>query len=78
MFEKSLWNPGKEPSKLGNPTIRTSPDMSGKGFWNPVRNLDMSDISGKYGLWIDFDDLHFTNSPNTSPLIVRSSCDSKK
>jgi hypothetical protein len=26
-----------------------------------------------FGLEIDFDDLHFTDSPNASPLIVRSS-----
>jgi hypothetical protein len=61
MFGKSLWNPVKEPSKLGNPRIRRSSDMSDKGFWNPVRTPDMFGISGKYGLWIDFDDLHLTN-----------------
>jgi hypothetical protein len=43
--------------------------MSGKTFWNPARNLDMSDFSGTFGLWMDFDDLHFTDSPNASPLI---------
>jgi hypothetical protein len=47
--------------------------MSGKAFWNPVRNLDVSNFSGTFSLWIDFDDLHFTDSPNASPLIVRSS-----
>jgi hypothetical protein len=47
--------------------------MSGKTFWNPVKNPDMSDFSGIFGLEIDFDDLHFINSPNAPPLIVRSS-----
>jgi hypothetical protein len=47
--------------------------MSDKAFWNPVRNPDMSDFSGFFGLWIDFDNLHFTDSPNASPLIVQSS-----
>jgi hypothetical protein len=41
--------------------------MSGKAFWNPVRNLDMFDFSRTFGLWIDFDDLYFTDSPNASP-----------
>jgi hypothetical protein len=30
-------------------------------------------FSGNFGLEKVFNDLHFTNSPNTSPLIVRSS-----
>jgi hypothetical protein len=47
--------------------------MSGKTFWNPARNPDMSVFSGMFGFEIDFDDLHFTDSPNASPLIVRSS-----
>jgi hypothetical protein len=49
--------------------------MSGLGaghvrqcLWNPVRNLDMSDFSENFGLEIVFDDLHFINSPNVSPL----------
>jgi hypothetical protein len=33
----------------------------------PVRNTDKSGFSGNFGLWIDFDDLHFTDSPNTPP-----------
>jgi hypothetical protein len=47
--------------------------MSGKTFWNPVREPDMSDFSGIFSLEVDFDDLNFTNSPNASLLIVRSS-----
>jgi hypothetical protein len=47
--------------------------MSDKSFWNLVRNPDMSDFSGIFGLEIDFDDLHFTDSPNAFLLIVRSS-----
>jgi hypothetical protein len=35
-------------------------------------------FSGIFGLRIDFDDLHFTYSPNAPPLIVRSSYDSNK
>jgi hypothetical protein len=42
--------------------------MSGKAFWNPVRNPYMSSFSGTFDLWIDFNDLHFTDSPNASPL----------
>jgi hypothetical protein len=59
--------------------------MSGLGaghvrqcLWNPVRNLDMSDFSENFGLEIVFDDLHFINSPNVSPLIVQSSYDTNK
>jgi hypothetical protein len=53
-------------------------DMSGKTFWNPDRNSDMSSFSRIFGLEIDFDDLYFTISPNASPLIVQSSYDSNK
>jgi hypothetical protein len=52
--------------------------MSSKALWNPIRNPDMSSFSRTLSLWLDFDDLHFTNSPNASPLIVQSSKDSKK
>jgi hypothetical protein len=48
-------------------------DMSDKSFWNPVKRSDMSEFSGKLDWKEFFDDLHFTNSPNVSPLIVRSS-----
>jgi hypothetical protein len=41
--------------------------MFGKTFWNPVRNPDMSDFFGNFGLEIDFDNLCFTDSPNASP-----------
>jgi hypothetical protein len=44
--------------------------MSGQIFWNPVRNSDKFDFSRIFGFWIDFDDLHFTDSPNAAPLIV--------
>jgi hypothetical protein len=48
-------------------------DMSDKAFWNPVRNLDMFGFSRIFYLEIDLDDLHFTDSPNASHLIVQSS-----
>jgi hypothetical protein len=38
----------------------------------------MSGLTGDFGGKIDFDVLHFTNSPNASPLIVQSSWDSNK
>jgi hypothetical protein len=41
--------------------------MSDNSFWNPVRNPDMSGFSRNFGLWINFDILHFTNSPNAPP-----------
>jgi hypothetical protein len=41
--------------------------MSGKTFWNQVRNPDLSDFSGTFSLWIYFDDLNFIDSPNASP-----------
>jgi hypothetical protein len=52
--------------------------MSGKAFWNLVRNPDMSDFSRIFGLEIDFNDLHFIDSLNASLLIVRNSYDSNK
>jgi hypothetical protein len=33
----------------------------------------MFGMTGDFGDMIDFNFLHFTNSPNASPLIVRSS-----
>jgi hypothetical protein len=33
----------------------------------------MSSLTGVFGGRIDFDVLHFTNSANESPLVVRSS-----
>jgi hypothetical protein len=47
--------------------------MSSSALWNPVRNPDMSDFSGTFGLEKVFDDLHFIDSPNVSPLIVHCS-----
>jgi hypothetical protein len=47
--------------------------MYGQSFWNSAKGLDMSVLIGDFGGKIDFDDLHFTNSPNASLLIVRSS-----
>jgi hypothetical protein len=38
----------------------------------------MFGLIGDFGGKIDFDILHFTNSPNVSLLIVRSSYDSSK
>jgi hypothetical protein len=49
------------------------PDMSGFGYWNPARKLDMTGFSREFGSKEFFIDLHFTNSPITPPLIVRSS-----
>jgi hypothetical protein len=40
---------------------------------NPAKGADMFDMTGDFGGKIDFDILHFTNSPNVSPLIVQSS-----
>jgi hypothetical protein len=47
--------------------------MSGQSLWNLDKGQDMSGLTGDFGGKIDFDDLHFTNSPNASPLIVWSS-----
>jgi hypothetical protein len=41
--------------------------MYGQTFWNPVRNPDKSDFFGIFGLWIDFNDLHFLDSFNVPP-----------
>jgi hypothetical protein len=38
----------------------------------------MSGLTVDFGGKVDFDDLHFTNSPNASPLIVWSSWDTNK
>jgi hypothetical protein len=46
--------------------------MSNFGYWNPVRKPDMSEFSGEFGSRKFFNDLHFTNSLNAPPLIVRS------
>jgi hypothetical protein len=48
-------------------------NMSGNSLYNPAKEPDMSDLTGDFGGKIDFNVLHFTNSPNASPLIVRSS-----
>jgi hypothetical protein len=47
--------------------------MSGKRLWNVARKMDISGFSGKLVWKMFFDDLHFTNSPNASVLIVQSS-----
>jgi hypothetical protein len=47
--------------------------MSGKSLWNLAMRSDMSGLTGVFGGRIDFDVLHFTNSPNEPPLIVQSS-----
>jgi hypothetical protein len=54
------------------------PDMSGFAYWNPARKPDMSEFSREFDSKEFFDDLHFTNSPNASPLIVQSSYDKNK
>jgi hypothetical protein len=48
-------------------------DMSANALWNPVRISDMSGFSGTFSLERVFDDLHFTDSPNASVFVVRSS-----
>jgi hypothetical protein len=52
--------------------------MSGQSLWNPAKGLEMSGLTGDFGGRVDFDILHFTNSPNVSPLIVQSSYNSNK
>jgi hypothetical protein len=44
--------------------------MFGQSLWNPAKGPDMSGLTGDFDGKIDFDNLHFTNSPNASPLIV--------
>jgi hypothetical protein len=41
--------------------------MFGKSLWNLAFEPDMSDLTGDFGGKIDFNVLHFTNSPNASP-----------
>jgi hypothetical protein len=65
-----IWNPDKEER---SDMSGLWPDMSGQSLWNLARELDMSGLTGVFGGRVDFDVLHFTNSPNVSPLIVRSS-----
>jgi hypothetical protein len=47
--------------------------MSGKAYWNPVRRSDMPEFSSKLDWKCVFNDLHFTNLLDASPLIVWSS-----
>jgi hypothetical protein len=47
--------------------------MFGQSLWNPARGPDMSGLTGVFGGRVDFDVLHFSNSPNVSPVIVWSS-----
>jgi hypothetical protein len=49
------------------------PDLSSHNLWNPTKEPDVSSLTGDFRGKIDFDVLHFTNSPNATPLIVRSS-----
>jgi hypothetical protein len=72
-LDKFVWDLVTKELELGWTCPARGSGMSDNSFWNPVRNSHMSGFSGSYGLWIDFDVLHFTNSPNASPLIVRSS-----
>jgi hypothetical protein len=73
MLDKFGWDLVTEKLELDRICRVRGVDMSGYSFYNPVRNLDMSGFSGNFSLRIDFDVLHFTNSPNASPLIVRMS-----
>jgi hypothetical protein len=67
MSGKCLWNPATKPDNA------EGPDMSGQSLWNLAMRPDMSSLTGVFGGRIDFDVLHFTNSANESPLVVRSS-----
>jgi hypothetical protein len=44
--------------------------MSGLGAGHVRTDFLEFDFSRIFGFWIDFDDLHFTDSPNAAPLIV--------
>jgi hypothetical protein len=46
--------------------------MPDKCLWNLVKRPDISEFSGRLDCRVFSDNLHFTNSPNASPLIVRS------
>jgi hypothetical protein len=59
-------------SGLGNRNLAKKPNKAGVTR-DKAERPDMSGLTGDFGGKIDFDALHFTNSPNTSPLIVRSS-----
>jgi hypothetical protein len=52
--------------------------MFDQRLWNPTKGPDMSGLTRDFGGKIDFNILHFTNSPNASSLIVQSSYDSNK
>jgi hypothetical protein len=52
--------------------------MSSQSLWNLAKELNMSGLTEDFGGKTDFDVLYFTNSPNASPLIVRSFYDSNK
>jgi hypothetical protein len=41
--------------------------MLGQSLWNPAKGLDMSGLTGDFDGKIDFDVLHFINSPNAPP-----------
>jgi hypothetical protein len=84
MSGKHYYNPATGPDKSDKRLSRckegvdwTCPgwgtDMSGFAYWNPARKPDMSGFSRELrSKEFFFDDLHFTNSPNASPLIVQS------
>jgi hypothetical protein len=72
-LDKSSWDLVADELELGQTCPTWGLDMSRNSFWNQVRNPDMSGFSGNFGLWTDLDVLHFTNSLNATPLIVRSS-----
>jgi hypothetical protein len=67
MFGKWLWNPATEPDKS------KGPNMYSQSLWNLAMRPDMSGLTGVFGGRIDFDVLHFNNSPIESLMIVRSS-----
>jgi hypothetical protein len=86
MFRIAFWNPDKEPNKAGITQDKEEawtcpcwvPDMSGHSLWNPAKVLDMSGLTEDIYDKVVFDVLHFTNSPNAPPLIVRSCQESNK
>jgi hypothetical protein len=47
--------------------------MYGHSLQNLAKELDMSALTKDFGGKVVFNVLHVTNSPNASPMIVRSS-----
>jgi hypothetical protein len=85
MFSFAYWNPTMDPDKFGGLRKFEWPKHVWVGaghvlfcLLKPSQEMDMSEFSGELDSKKFFDDLHFTNSPNVSPLIVRSSWETNK